>query len=122
MTALTQDAPGCRFILSEANGNRSRQNGTLASGQNLAAGTVVMDNGAGKLTAYLGGDESGGAQTPAGILLYDSDASTGDLSVSYLARDAEVNHTLLTYPAGKSANTIEGLGFLGIVSRDSDGF
>jgi hypothetical protein len=121
MTALTQGAPPCRFILSEANGGRSRQNGTLVSGQNLAAGTVVMDNGAGKLTAYLGGDESGGAQTPAGILLYKSDASAGDLAVSYLARSAEVNLLLLTY-TGTAAQTTEGLGFLGIVTRDADGF
>lgn len=122
MTALTQSAPACRFILSEANGSRSRQNGVLVTGQNLAAGTVVMDNGSGKLTAYLGGDESGGAQTPIGILLYAVDATSADVNCSYLARSAEVNLLLLTYPAGKSANTIEGLGFLGIIARDADGF
>ncbi len=39
--ALTEKTHASGFLLSEASGNRSRDKGTLASGQNLGAGTVL---------------------------------------------------------------------------------
>lgn len=124
MTTFTEAAHAAEFILSEANGHRSRDNGTLASGQNLIAGTVVMDNGADKLIAYTAGEVTdGGTDEAAGILIAAGDASTGDLAVSILARDAEVNLKLITYPAestagGEQANTIASLALIGIRCRD----
>jgi hypothetical protein len=124
MTTFTEAAHAAEFILSEANGQRSRENGTLLTGLDLAAGTVVMDNGSGKLIVYTAGTVTdGGADEAAGILLYPCDSTDGDLAVSYLARDAEVNLKLLTYPAettdgGEEANTIASLALLGIIARD----
>ncbi len=46
---FTEGAHAGEFILSEANGQRSRENGTLLSGLNLAAGTPLMLNGDDKL-------------------------------------------------------------------------
>ncbi|TIX64126.1 MAG: head decoration protein, partial [Mesorhizobium sp.] len=93
MTTFTEGAHACEFILSEASGSRSRENGTLLSGEDLAAGTVLQDNGAGKLIAFDGDTLTDGslADEAVGILLYPGDATAGDLAVSYLARDAEVN-------------------------------
>lgn len=127
MTVLTAHARGPDFIIDEGPGTYSRDNGTLVSGQNLRAGTVVMDNGSGKLTKYLAGlPTDGGLQEAKGILLYDSDASSGDLAVSYLARQAEVNVKCLIFPestddgenTGEKSNVVASLGYIGIICRD----
>lgn len=41
MTELVEKLHAAGFLISEANGNRSRDNGILISGQNLGAGTVL---------------------------------------------------------------------------------
>lgn len=120
MTVFTEGRHAAEFILSEANGQLSRENGTLVSGQNLAAGTVVMDNGSGKLTAYTGSEVTeDGSILDGGILINDSDATDGDLAVAYIARDAEVNANLLTFPEGtdEEANAVAWLAQLGIRAR-----
>lgn len=119
-------APACGFILSEANGHRSRENGVVASGQGkLAAGTVVMDNGSGKLIAYGGGDTTeGGTNEAAGIICYAVDATSVDVAVAYIARDAEVNQKNLVFPANNTANPdnvgnmVASLGYKNIIVRD----
>lgn len=119
MTTFTEGRHTAEFILSEANGNRSRENGTLASGQNLTAGTVLQFNSDNKLVVFDGTRDSGAGLDPQaeGVLLADGDASTGDLVVAYIARDAEVNINLLTYPSTDRAETIASLKVKGIVAR-----
>jgi hypothetical protein len=120
---LTESVHAAEFIISEANGHRSRENGTLASGQNLAAGAVVMFSGD-NLTAYTAGAVTdGGTDEAAGILINAVDASTAAQPCCYIARDAEVNLNLLTYPAestagGEKDNTIASLKLLGIIARE----
>lgn len=109
MATLTEAAHAAEFILSEANGARSRDAGTLDTGD-LAAGTVVEWSGS-KLIAYTGG--SGGV---AGILIYAADATDADVAVAYLARDAEVNGNLLTSGASDDATDAD-LATLGIIVR-----
>lgn len=106
--ALTEAARPAEFILSEASGGRSRHLGTLKSGQNLAAGTVLQKDADAKLVAFDGAVDSGGNADPdaCGVLIYKADASGGDKTVVYIARDAEVNFKLLTYPAGHGDDTI----------------
>lgn len=119
--ALTETRHAAEFILSEANGQRSRENGTLKTGENLVAGTVVMDDGAGLLIEYTADPATeGGTDEAKGILINSADATSGPVAVSYIARDAEVNLKLLTYPAGtdEEAATIASLAFLGIIARD----
>lgn len=123
MTTFTEQAHGPEFILSEANGQRSRENGTVLSGQVLEAGEVVMDNGSGKLIAWTGDlPTDGGVDEAAGIVLYPVDATDGDVEAAYLARDAEVNLNLLVYPENsdgsqETENVITSLGYLGIIAR-----
>jgi len=120
---FTEKAHGPEFILSEANGQRSRENGTVVSGQNLEAGTVVMDNGSGKLTAYTAEEVTdGGVHEAVGIILYPADATDGDVDVAYLARDAEVNLNLLVYPeettdGDEEQHTVDSLKLIGIIAR-----
>lgn len=87
------------FIVSEANGTRSRDTGTLISGQDLDAGTVLGKiTASGKLTQF-DQDASDGSQNAAAILFSPCDASAGDAECVILARDAEVNGAELTWPA-----------------------
>src|ERR1051326_2250253 len=96
------------FVLSEAAGMRSRDNGVLTEGQNLQAGTVLQLV-SGKLTAWAAGTNV------AGILMYNSDATAADLPVSFIARDAEVNKKVLIYPTGTDAEVTTKLGGLDII-------
>lgn len=112
MTALTETRHAGEFILSEANGHRSRENGTLLSGEDLEAGTIVMLNGASKLVEW-----DAGSTEAAGILIDTVDASGGDTKVAYLARDAEVNVNLITYPTDELAAARATLALLGILCR-----
>lgn len=126
MQTFELGAANCGFILSEANGHRSRENGVVASGQGkLAAGTVVMDNGSGKLIAYAGGDTTdGGTNEAIGIIMYNVDATSEDVAVAYIARDAEVNQKALVFPANNTANPdnvgnmVASLGYKNIRVRD----
>lgn len=112
MADLTEGRHTAEFILSEANGNRSRENGTVKSGEDLAAGTVLELDST-KLVAFAGG-------SVVGILIEATDASSADVPAAYLARDAEVNLHTLTYPdttASPESDTVDGLADLGIIAR-----
>lgn len=125
MTTLTESRHAGEFLVSEANGDRSRATGTLLSGQNLSAGTVLGVTAAGKLKALPGDlDSNGGLEAAAKGILWDNvDASGGDVAgVAYIARDAEVNGAELTYPpettnGGEEALTNASLALLGIIVR-----
>lgn len=79
------------FIKSEANGDRSRDEVIIVSGAGaLLAGTVLGKiTASGKYTAY-DNDAATGTQTVAGILIYDTDATSADVKAAIIARDAEV--------------------------------
>lgn len=121
MTVKTEGRHSAEFILSEANGNRSRENYTLVSGQNLKGGTLLEfeNNSTTRVTAWTGNRDSGGVPDPlpCGVLINDADASSADLSCAVMRRDAEVNLKLLTYPAGDVDDVATGLLALGIIAR-----
>lgn len=102
-TTKSETPRNCGFVLSEANGNRSRDNVTLEGGFTdagvLKAGTVL-----GKLTSggkYVASPASGadGSQTAVAVLLYETDISDGDVDAAVLSSDAEVNGGELEYEA-----------------------
>ena len=102
MTVLVETRHPGEFILSEANGQRSRETITIASGAGvIAAGTVL-----GKVTAsgkYVASSvaASDGSEVPTAINIYGADASSADATVSAIARDAEVNGKCLTWHADR---------------------
>lgn len=116
------------FIVSEANGTRSRKTGTVTSGQKLDAGEIVMLSG-GKLVAHDGTlDTAGAVVTPVeGIMLDNVDASATGANADvpgavYIHKDAEVNDAELTYPAestagGEKAGVVASMADLGLVPR-----
>lgn len=105
------------FLLSEAAGQRSRENGVVASGQGkLPAGQVLAGTQA-AMVAYTDG------ATALGILNYAVDATDEAVDVSYMARDCEVNQKQLTYPeestsGNEAADMIASLKLHNIIVRD----
>lgn len=126
MTTLTEGRHAAEFVLSEANGQRSRASAAVTVGQTLVVGQIVQDDGSGGLTAMTGSLDSLGALVAQakGILLYAGASTSADIAtVSYIARDAEVNGNLLTFPTETSTGnernlTIASLALLGIIVRD----
>lgn len=122
MTVLTEGKHRAEFILSEANGYRSRATVTLtAPAADIAAGTVL-----GVVTGEyvpLDQDASDGSEAAAAIL-YDNVAALetpADTEAVVILRDAEVNGNDLVWPADIEAaeiTTATGeLAALGIIVR-----
>lgn len=125
MTTLTEGMHAGEFILSEANGQRSREVATVASGQNLVAGQAVQLS-ATKLVAFTATLNTDGdvITAPVGILFDNVDASSTGANADvtgcvYIARDAEVSLDKITIPTGTDENpaAIEALAALGIIAR-----
>jgi len=114
MTTLTEGRHPGEFILSEANGNRSRDNGILASGNNLEAGTVVSLY-QGKWGQYT---NEGNYATAHGILYASVDATSADQPCVVVVRDAEVIADCLTYESGLSTAETD-LAAIGIIVREA---
>jgi len=93
-TALTEGRHAGEFIISEANGHRSRENGTLAHGEKVAAGELL----GGTLAAMTSYNASSAGENVVGIALYPCDATDAAQPLAIIARDAEVNGKLLTMP------------------------
>lgn len=85
------------FILSEASGQRSRENGVLAAtAVDLFAGQLLTLGGDGKYVAYAGPGENEEAPIAADAVLYGNvPASDADQQIVVIARDAEVARELL---------------------------
>lgn len=110
------------LLLSEAPGDWSRLNVTIASGQDLKYGDVVGKiTSGGKYAIYANG-ASDGTQAAAGILIgSDVDATGGDQPGAILIKNAEVNSDLLGWGANDSTGITAGkadLAALGITLLD----
>jgi hypothetical protein len=104
MTTLTENNRNLEFLVSENNGDFSREAVTLISGQNLKACTVLgRITASGKFT-ILAPAAADGSQNAAAILLYATDASGGDKITSVILGGpgvaVEVNGNLLVWPVG----------------------
>lgn len=107
------------FLLSEAEGNRSRDvhTVTIAGGVGLPSGTVLGKiTATGKLIKYVD-TASDGSQTAVGVLYNELPAVNGDYQATVFKRDAEVIGTVLNGGAGVDANGKADLLALGIIVR-----
>lgn len=95
------DSPGAgHFILSEANGYRSRQRMTVGLNQTLLAGQVLGKITASGLYVALAPAASDGSQTVAGIAFDDYVTTTQSVDGVSFERDGEVTLDKLVWPAG----------------------
>jgi hypothetical protein len=116
------------FLVSEANGSRSREKVTILAGsgavRTLEAGTVLGKiTASGKYIAVVEG-ASDGSETPVAIILNRTVAPDGaDIEAAIVARDAEVNVNELIWPGTYDATNITAgraaLLAVGIVCRDA---
>jgi hypothetical protein len=101
------------FLVSEANGSRSREQVTVTGGNYPAGQVLGKITASDKYTAYDAG-ASDGSETAVAILWSAADASTSDLEKAVIARDAEVSEALLT---GIDADGKADLAAAGIICR-----
>lgn len=122
MTVFHEARHAGEFILSEANGHRSRENVTIAAEQDVAAGAVL-----GKVTASgqfvpLDPSAEDGSEEAAAIAIYKAKTGEGEtVDIAAIVRDAEVNGHILTWPEGISepdtAAAVAELAALGVIVR-----
>lgn len=123
MTVLTESRHPGEFLMSEANGQRSRETITIASGAGvIAPGSVLgKTTASGKyLVSAIGATD--GSQTAAAVSLYGCDATSADQTIAAIVRDAEVNGNILTFHADRDqpaerAAAITNLAAVGIIVR-----
>lgn len=123
MTTFTKGKSDCEGLMSEASGQRSRDTITIASGAGVIAPMTVL----GKITAsgkYVVSENtaSDGSEVAVAINLYGVDATSADVAVAAITRDAEVNTNFLTYGASRNldaekAAAIVDLAAKGIIAR-----
>lgn len=105
-TLYTEGRHTGEFLLSEANFHRSRDNIVILSGSGiLAPGTVL-----GKITAsgkYKPSTATGsdGAETASAVLWSGVDATSADVPVAAITRDAEIKAFALSYDATVNDDT-----------------
>ena len=83
------------FLLSEANGTLSRENGILASGQNLLAGAIVAC-----LLAAVGAKASGGGNGTISAVTLGSDAEPGVYVLTNIATSSNAGTFSVRAPSG----------------------
>ena len=102
MTVLNEGRHHGEFLMSEAQGQRSRGNITVASG----AGVIVPGAVLGKVTAtgqYLASSNTAddGSEAAVAVALYGCDATDAAADIAAIVRDAEINGSVLTYHADR---------------------
>ena len=102
-TVFTEGKRDTEGVLSEANGQRSRENIVIASGAGVVAPMTVL----GKITAsgkYIVSENTAvdGSEVAVAVNLYRVDATSADASVAAIIRDAEINDNYLTYGASRN--------------------
>jgi len=114
MATQTEAKHAGEFIVSEGNGNISREGITVVSGQVLVVGEVVGKiTASGKYKDYDNG-AADGSEVAAGILYNAVDATGADADGVIVARLAEVESAGLT---GSDANGVADLLALNIIVR-----
>jgi hypothetical protein len=126
MTTFTEGRHAAEFVLSEAEGTRSRDTVTLYGGY-TGAGKLKPGTVLGKLTSggkYVASPASGsdGSQTAIAVLIGWADVTDGDVEAAVISRDAEVNGNCLEYEAtvdqdGEKTTKATQLAAVGIIVR-----
>lgn len=121
MTTLTNGPATAGYLISEANGTRSREVVTLASGNDLPPGAVLGKVTASGKYAQHNAAATDGTEIAAAVLYAAVDASAADSAAVATARDAEVQAAQLVWRAGVTAPQktagLAALAAIGIVAR-----
>lgn len=109
------------FLVAEANGDRSRDQITIAYSKDLPPGTVLGKITTGGKFKQFDPDATDGSETAAGVLYDWAEASAGDVRGVGVVRDAVVVRGALAFASGVSQGdqdaAIDALAERGIVAR-----
>ncbi|MDY0136346.1 MAG: head decoration protein [Thiomicrospira sp.] len=100
--------PG-EFVLSEGNGQISRENITIAAGAALEAGTILAKlTATGHYVAFdpVAAEPATGSEIAAGVLYARADATTAAVKAVGIVRHAEVKRSALTGLAGDAEDDL----------------
>lgn len=105
-TVFSEGRHSGEFLLTEGNGQISREVGVIASGSGIIAPGTVL----GKITAsgkYVASPATGadGSQTAVAVALYGCDATSADQKVAIVARDSEVKAEALVFQSTVNDST-----------------
>lgn len=116
MTALTEPFHAGGYIVSEANGHRSRETVTIKSGADLLAGTVLgkITTGAQSVGAPAAFASNAGDGSP-GTFTADAGAPAGDYKIVFI----EPVTNLGTFQVFKPDGTLDGTGKVGTAYNGS---
>ncbi|TKT46191.1 head decoration protein [Rhizobium sp. LC145] len=114
--------PTAHYIVSEANGYRSREQAVIASGSGkLDAGAVLAQVTASKKYVPFNPAGADGSQTAVAILYEGCDATLADARRTVTARDTEIHADVLVWGAAvtdlQKTAALAALAALGIVAR-----
>lgn len=121
MAVLTEGRHPGEYLLSEANGVRSRETITLLASQTVVPGTVLGRDAANHYGA-LNPTAVDGLEQAAGIAFYGAKTAVAETKhVVITARDSEVKAPCLEWPIGitnaQKATALSQLAALGIIVR-----
>jgi hypothetical protein len=110
MTTYNEPARALEFLVSEANGHRSRDQVTLAASQGaLVPGTVLAKpDASANYVVYDNASGTAGVNVAKAILCYPADDSAGTQLVSVISNDAEVQGALLDWGDNDGAGITAG--------------
>src|SRR5206468_1251863 len=116
---VTEGRHPAEFVLSEANGYRSRDNITIGASQTIVRGQVLGKVTASSQYVILAPAAADGSQNAAAVALYGAVTGVGATAQIWaITRAAEVNGNNLTWPAGITApqkpTAISALGGAGV--------
>ncbi len=123
MTVFTRGRNACEGLLSEQEFYYSRDEITILSGSGvLVPGTVLAKVTASGKYVPSAATGSDGSQTAVAVLLYGVDATSADVKVAAITRDAQWNVNTLTYgstvnDSTKKAAARAQLAAVGIITR-----
>ena len=121
MADFTEGRHPAEFLISEANGLRSRDVVTVASGADLEPNTVIGKITASGTVVQLAPTANNGSEIACGVLIHEAKAEKADAEVTAVVRDAEVADGLLVWPDGitgdQKATAITELANRGIIAR-----
>ena len=109
MAVVTERVQPAEFLITEANGDLSRAEIVVITGQNLAAGAVLGKiTASGKYTAYDNASALG-PEVAAGILIHPVDATSADQKGAAIVRHAEVDGDMLNWGAMAGGDITAGI-------------
>lgn len=121
MTTLNEARHAGEFLVSEANGHRSRETVTIANGEDLVAGAVLGQVTADSTYKEYNPANVDGSETAVAVLYDAIDATGGEEDGVAIVRDAEVAEAALTWfdgATGPEQDTgVAELANVGIIAR-----